>query len=58
MSYARDKFNAGVGTNILQHADQNADLAGRERMNNTFKSNITFNAFQPTANAVASNQNN
>lgn len=48
MSYARDKFNAGVGSNILQHADQNADLAGRERATNTFKSNISFNAPQFT----------
>ena len=58
MSYARNTFNKGVGNNILQHADHNADLGGKERNNNTFKSNIAFNAFQPTQNAISTSANN
>jgi hypothetical protein len=46
MAYARQKFNAGVGSNILAHQDQPSDVGNRLRDTGTFKSNITFNAFE------------
>jgi hypothetical protein len=45
MSYARSKFNAGVGSNILANHDQPTDNAKNMRETGTFKSNITFNAY-------------
>lgn len=46
MSYARSKFNAGVGSNILAQNDQPSDVGNKLRETGTFKSNITFNAFE------------
>jgi len=56
MSYARSKFNAGVGSNILAHQDQPTDMGNKLRETGTFKSNITFNAFE--APQKAAHQNN
>ena len=46
MSYARSKFNAGVGSNILSQQNEPTDNGKNLRVTGTWKSNITFSAFE------------
>lgn len=46
MAQARAQFNKGVGNNILSHAVEPTDVGNKLRETGTFKSNITFNAFE------------
>jgi hypothetical protein len=51
MAYARSKFNAEVGNNLLSHDAYPTDLSSKKlRDTNTFKSNITFAPSQVSKN--------